>query len=136
MMRFDLIDPHIYLHAVPESWRGLVNEAAQEMGAVFRYSDAAGWYTAVTGPAACGSLLTCTFTQATNENTRCFFARNGVFTADCGALAPGGWKFVDYTDPFCGGGSQRIADIQLLNDTTPVVEFNLVDREEWQVVPS
>ena len=129
-MRMDLIDPHVYLHAVPTSWRGAINEASQNMGGVFSWSYESSWYEADPGPADCGSLITCVFSLKTTEQTKCFFAKNGELSVDCGPLAPTGWKWTDRTDPACFGGSFARADVQMLGDTVPVLEIPLVDREE------
>lgn len=136
-LRFDLIDPHVYLHAVPESWRGLMNEDSTNMGAVFSVTDTVDKYDAIPGsPSDCTSAasMTCEFIREHTENSRCVFMTNGELTLDCAAYAPGGWKYADLQHG-CGQGPVWRTDMIFLNDTTPIVELPVVRREEWVVVP-
>lgn len=137
LFRFDLIDPHIYQNAIPESWRGLVNEASQSLGTLFRDE----WIQSTFNTDGVGELITtcsgftCDFYNNTTGSDKCMFVRGGYWELDCGELAPGGWKIADFANPACRYGPGIRHDMTLIADKTLVVEFQTVERDEWVVVP-
>lgn len=136
-MRFDLIDPDVYLEAVPEFWRGMVNMNSPQLGALFAIESVTQTYS-LTGDLTC-SPLTCTFrANPPTTSYRCTFVRNGVFNMDTGASPPGGvsWVYMVGGVNECNGqGPGRRDDIWLMASSTPVLEVPVVSREEWAVVP-
>lgn len=133
-LRFTLIDWDIYQHAVPPSWRDMVSGASENVGALFSRREEVVWNEVATGSTDCLAGSTCQFVERTAVSDQCWFMKNGTARLDAGPTPPGGWFFTAFDGGLntCGGGSIRMITAQLMGDTCPILEVELVDREEWE----
>jgi hypothetical protein len=144
-LTFDVLDQHVFLNAVPESWRGLITETAPHKGAYFQdLTIKEQWEIPLAGGVEeCDPVhkfSTCLFDQVTTTTTDCVFLRSVDQELDCGAYAPPGWKYwlwwPSAPQQGCTGGSTLTRQLSLMADSPLVIEVPVVDRREEDVVPA